>query len=77
VNWEFLRDARFIQSLQALPSLENPNDDFYLRADTRLRFTFWQGLFTEVQWILDYDTAPAMGRERMDSLVFFNVGYSF
>lgn len=77
IEWEFLDGARFIQSLQALPSLEHPNEDFYLRSDLRLRFTFWQGMFTEVQWILDYDTAPAMGQERFDSLITFNLGWSF
>ncbi len=77
INWEFLDGARFIQALQALPSLEDPNEDFYLRSDLRLRFTFWQGMFTEVQWILDYDTAPAMGRERFDSLITLNLGWSF
>lgn len=77
IDWEFLDGARFIQSLQALPSLENPDEDFYLRSDLRMRFNFWQGMFTEVQWILDYDTAPAMGRERFDSIITLNIGWSF
>ena len=77
LNWEFLSGARLIQTLQVVPSFEAPTDDYYLHADTRMRLTFWEGLFTELIWKYDYDSAPAAGRDRMDSLVFLNLGLSF
>jgi putative salt-induced outer membrane protein len=77
LNWEFLSGANLIQSLQVVPSLENFDEDVYLRAETRLRVTFWKSLFTELFWIFEYDTTPAAGRDPADSLIVLNLGWSF
>lgn len=69
-------NVTFLQDVEALPSLEQ-SDDVYVRKDSRLRLTLTDKMFTQFQWILDYDNTPATGLDRIDHLFLIGVGWEF
>lgn len=51
--------------------------DALLRTRLGIRVPIAQGLNVSTQLNLDYDTAPAVGNENLDSGLIFSVGYAF
>ncbi len=68
--------TRFIHSVEAWPSLEDP-DDVFLQAKAELATTISGNLVGSISYLFDYDNTPAPGRERDDSRVLLSVGWQF
>ncbi|MCA8944519.1 MAG: DUF481 domain-containing protein [Planctomycetes bacterium] len=66
----------FLQDVEALPGLEDAAD-IYVRKDSRIRLTVTDRMFTQFQWVLDYDNTPAAGLDRVDHLFLIGVGWEF
>jgi putative salt-induced outer membrane protein YdiY len=73
---ELTKGVDFLHDLTAFPGLERA-DDIFLTQDTRLRVSLTESMFTQLQWILDYDNTPSPGRERLDNRYLLSIGWSF
>ena len=51
--------------------------NIYTKLDTRLKATLAGSLFTQLQWVMDWDNTPAKGNERVDNLYLLTVGWTF
>ena len=58
------------------PSLQNFKN-YYLTADTGVRFKIFNGFVSSFQWTLRYNSRPAPGTIDTDNLYLFNLGYAF
>lgn len=58
------------------PSLQNFKD-YYLTADTGIRFKIFNGFVSSFQWTLRYNSRPAPGTIDTDNLYLMNLGYAF
>jgi putative salt-induced outer membrane protein YdiY len=76
LTWNIVDGLAFLHDAGVSQSLESP-DDVLVKADTRLRWTMIKDMFTELQWLLDYDNTPATGADRVDQRYFLNVGWTF
>ena len=70
-----------LSTLTYLPSLES-RDELSGISDTRLRGKMSEGMFAQLQWIVDYDNTPladASGNPntRVDHQIFLSVGWTF
>lgn len=74
--WQINEQLKFLQDVEVFPGLEEAGDIF-LRKDSRLQAKLTKDMFTQLQWILDYDNTPATGRERLDNRFFVSVGWTF
>ncbi len=74
--WQITSGIKFLQDSSYFQSLEN-NDDINAFADTRLRVSLTQEMFTQLQWIFEYDNTPAQAADRVDHTVLLSVGVSF
>ena len=74
--WQINENLKFLQDFEVFPSIES-SDDVFLRKDSRLQLAVSENMFTQFQWILDYDNTPSPGRERVDHRFFVSVGWSF
>lgn len=76
LDWAINEQVKFLQDVEALPSLES-SDDIYVRKDTRVQVSLTERMFTQFQWILDYDNTPSPGNDRVDNQFLINVGWQF
>lgn len=74
--WQINEQLKFLQDVEVFPGLEEASDIF-LRKDSRMQVKLTESMFTQLQWILDYDNTPSTGRERLDNRFFVNVGWTF
>ena len=70
-----------LSTLTYLPSLES-RDELSGISDTKLRGKMSEGMFAQLQWIVDYDNTPladASGNPntRVDHQIFLSVGWTF
>ncbi|BCA55419.1 conserved exported protein of unknown function [Nitrospira sp. KM1] len=76
-NWPFLDDRVAIYHFQeGFPSIQN-SKDYYITADTGVRFKIVAGFVTGFQWTLRYNSRPAAGTTDTDNLYLLTLGYSF
>jgi putative salt-induced outer membrane protein YdiY len=68
--------ARIFHSTEYFPSLERI-DDYLIKSQVGIRSTLTTRMFTEFRIVLDYDSTPAAGAERLDVQYLASVGWSF
>jgi putative salt-induced outer membrane protein YdiY len=76
VDWVISKVWQFGQLVEVYPSLEKPKD-VLVKADTRVKATFTEAFFGQVQWLYDWDSTPADGKERVDNQFLLSVGWKF
>ena len=76
-NWPFLDDKINLYHFQeGFPSLQNTKD-YYITADSGVRFKIFAGFVSGFQWTLRYNSRPAAGTKDTDNLYLLTLGYSF
>lgn len=76
-NWPiFDEKVTFYHFDEFFPSLQN-FQDYYLTADTGIRFKIINGFVSSFQWTLRYNSRPAPGTIDTDNLYLLNLGYAF
>jgi len=76
VQWQITKGVKLLQDSHYFHSFEDKNDINAL-ADTRLRVSLTEEMFTQLQWIFEYDNTPAKGSDRVDHTVLLSVGLTF
>jgi putative salt-induced outer membrane protein YdiY len=76
IDWVISKVWQFGQATEVYPSLEKPKD-VLVKADTRLKATFTESFFGQIQWLYDWDSTPADGKERVDNQFLLSVGWKF
>jgi putative salt-induced outer membrane protein YdiY len=76
VDWVISKVWAFGQAVEVFPSLEKPKD-VLVKGDTRVKATFTENFFGQVQWLYDWDSTPADGKERADNQFLLSVGWKF
>lgn len=74
--WQVTSDIKFLQDTMYFQSLEE-SDDINMLADSRLRMSLTETMFTQLQWIFEYDNTPAQAADRVDHTVLLSVGVTF
>jgi putative salt-induced outer membrane protein YdiY len=62
--------------IETYPPLES-GKNWYTRADTRIRYDLSEVIFTQLQWLVDYNSEPAPDSKSTDHRLFFTVGWTF
>lgn len=76
-NWPFLDDKINVYHFQeGFPSLQNTKD-YYITADTGVRFKIVAGFVSSFQWTIRYNSRPAGGTKDTDNLYLVTLGYVF
>lgn len=80
-DMQFNDTWHMLHTITYLPSLDD-SDELSGTSDTRLRAKMAEGLFAQLQWIVDYDNTPLADgagnpNTRVDHRVFLSVGWSF
>lgn len=76
-NWPFLDEKVTLYHFQeGFPSLQNTKD-YYITADTGVRFKIIAGFVSSFQWTLRYNSRPAAGTKDTDNLYLLTLGYAF
>lgn len=76
-NWPILDEkVTFYHFDEFFPSLQN-FQDYYLTADTGIRFKIFDGFVSSFQWTLRYNSRPALGTTDTDNLYLMSLGYAF
>lgn len=75
-GWQATETTRVEQDMSLFPSLED-SDDFFGRLDTRIKVSISEKLFTQLQWIYDYNNSPPAGFDRADNRLILTVGWLF
>ena len=76
LGWNVREGVAFEQVTEVYPSLED-QDDFYGKADTRLKFNLTASMYAQIQWTVNYDNTPSTGKHHTDNLVVLGLGWSF
>jgi putative salt-induced outer membrane protein YdiY len=76
LQWQVKEGVTFLQDSSYFHSLED-KDDINAYADTRLRVSLTKEMFTQLQWIFEYDNTPSAGSDRVDHTVLLSVGVTF
>ena len=76
IDWKFRKGWALMNASQIYPSLEDKND-VYAKVDTRLRTELNEDLFLQLQWVFDWNNAPATGKDTVDNRVILTIGWSF
>jgi putative salt-induced outer membrane protein YdiY len=76
VDWVISKVWQFGQATEVYPSLEK-SKDVLVKADTRVKATFTENFFGQVQWLYDWDSTPADGKDRVDNQFLLSVGWKF
>ena len=76
LDWSIIQDLRLLHGINFLPSLED-TDDYYFISNARLQVTMTESLFTQFQWVFEYDSTPSPGFDNADSRYILSVGWSF
>jgi putative salt-induced outer membrane protein YdiY len=76
-NWPFLDEKVTLYHFQeGFPSLQNTSD-YYITADTGVRFKLIAGFVSGMQWTIRYNSQPAAGTKDTDNLYLLTLGYAF
>ena len=76
LDWQFKEDWNLKNSVEVFPSLED-SDDVYAKVDTRVRANLSENMFSQLQWVLDWDNTPAAGSESTDNRLILTLGWSY
>lgn len=76
VDWVISETWSFGQNGEIYPSLEN-SDDVYAKLNTRLKASFGESMFGQLQWLYDWNNSPATGAERVDNQYLLSIGWKF
>jgi putative salt-induced outer membrane protein YdiY len=74
--WKITEGIDLLQDVTAFPSLED-SEDVFLTKDTRLKVSMTESMFSQLQWILDYDNTPSPGLDHADNRFLLSVGWNF
>jgi hypothetical protein len=66
-----------VHSLEWLPALDNPINDYNLNGDAGVRAAIYREFFAEAKVELRYDSRPAPGAEKEDLRYLLSIGWSF
>lgn len=76
-NWPFLDEKVTLYHFQeGFPSLQDTKD-YYITADTGVRFKIIAGFVSSFQWTLRYNSRPAASTKDTDNLYLLTLGYAF
>ncbi|HEU4684468.1 MAG TPA: DUF481 domain-containing protein [Nitrospira sp.] len=76
-NWPFLDEKIALYHFhEFFPSLQN-TQDYYLTADTGVRFKIIAGFVSGFQWTFRFNSRPAPGTRDTDNLYIWPLGYTF
>ncbi|HXF93093.1 MAG TPA: DUF481 domain-containing protein [Nitrospiraceae bacterium] len=77
LNWPmFDEKITFYHYEEGFPSLQN-SKDYYITADTGVRFKIIDGVVSGFQWTIRYNNNPPPGTTDTDNLYLWTLGYSF
>jgi len=76
LSWMFAEGASFLQDTEFLQGLEDANQS-YVTADSRVRLSLTESMFTQGQWILNFNNTPSPGLDRVDHTFLVSVGWTF
>jgi putative salt-induced outer membrane protein YdiY len=76
ISWKINDHTQLENAAEIFPSLESA-DDFYGKSDTKLKVTLSEAMFAQLQWVYQYTSQPADGKERNDNLLVLGVGWKF
>jgi putative salt-induced outer membrane protein YdiY len=74
VGWKPTESWELAQAVEAFPSLED-SDNIYVRGDTRLKASFGESMFGQLQWLYFWDSTPAQYKERVDQQFLLGIGW--
>ena len=69
-------NSRLTQVAEVFPSVED-GDNIYARVDTIYRIDISNKLFSQFQYVFDWDNTPASGAERTDHRIVVGIGWTF
>jgi putative salt-induced outer membrane protein YdiY len=76
-DWPFVpKKIAFFHYDEGYPALDSSHD-LYISTQTGFRFNIWNGLVATAQVNWKWNSAPALGFERGDTLYLLTLGYSF
>jgi len=76
-NWPLFDEKIVLYHFEeGFPSLQDTRD-YYITADTGVRFKIIAGFVSGFQWTLRYNSRPAAGTKDTDNLYLLTLGYSF
>ncbi|HJT22895.1 MAG TPA: DUF481 domain-containing protein [Nitrospira sp.] len=76
-NWPIMDEKVTVYHFdEFFPSLQDAKD-YYLTADSGVRFKLFAGFVSGFQWTLRYNSAPAPGTKTTDNLYLITLGYAF
>lgn len=76
VDWVINTTWSFGQNAEIVPSLED-SDNVYAKVNTRLKASFSEAMFGQLQWLYDWNNSPATGAERVDNQYLLSIGWKF
>lgn len=76
LEWAFLPNASFGQSVEWFPGMERGEDQL-VHSDSRLRASLTESMYAQFQVRMDWDNTPAAGLERTDVKYILGVGWKF
>ncbi len=76
VAWQINPSVRFLYDIHYFQSLEDKRDSNVF-IDSRLRVSLTEEMFTQLQYIFEFDNTPGMNAERVDNTVLLSVGFTF
>ncbi len=76
LGWPISTVMNLDQTGEIFPSLED-SDDNYAQLDTRLKASFTESFFGQLQWLYIWDSSPAAGKERQDNQWLLSIGWKF
>jgi putative salt-induced outer membrane protein YdiY len=77
VDWTPHKAVLLFHSLEWLPALDNPINDYNLNGDAGVRAAIYREFFAEAKVELRYDSRPAPGAEKEDLRYLLSIGWSF
>ncbi len=76
LTWNFNDRVKFLQGVEIYPSIEQA-DDLYTKLDSRMRISLGEAMFSQFQWVFDYDNTPSPGLDRQDHRFLIQIGWEF
>ena len=74
--WQICPAVRLLHDTSYFQSLED-KDDSHILADSRLRVKLTEDMFTQLQYIFEFDNTPSENADRVDNTVLLSVGFTF
>lgn len=76
LSWIATKTTTLDNTVELFPSLED-SADFFGKSDTRVKMTLTESMFSQLQWVWNFDNSPADGKEESDHLFVLGIGWSF